>query len=98
MNHFSIYYSSFAHSRPMKIEKTFCAHCHGPIEVILNQKDLNGNSSVGQFKKPSAYAKFVKKNYGLVKKEHPNSSQVERMEILSQTFGEFLPVQNRRRK
>lgn len=98
MNHFSIYYSSFAHSQPMKIEKTFCAHCHGPIEVFLNRKDLKGNLSVEQLKKPSAYAKFVKKNYGLVKKELPNSTQVEHMEILSKTFGEFLPVQNRRRK
>lgn len=50
---------------------------------------MNGNMSSVQLEKPSAYVKFVRNNYKFVKDEYPASTQVECMEILTQSFAEF---------
>lgn len=76
-----------AHSKSKKIENSFCTRCHGPIEVFINERDKDGNITLIQPKKPSGFAKFVKDNYKLFKKD--NDTYVQVMKTLSENYSKL---------
>ncbi|KAH8281227.1 hypothetical protein KR018_000136 [Drosophila ironensis] len=76
--------SSHAHSRSRKVENLRCSRCRGPITIILNKKDKQGNivsTPAGQAK---GFAKFVKENFHRFKKDNLTAAQV--MPLLSEEY------------
>lgn len=80
-------YRSQAHTKSKKLDNAFCAKCHGPIEVFLNQRDNDGKVTLVPPKEPSTFANFIKENYKASKQGGTTHADV--MKILSNHFAKL---------
>ncbi|XP_063707581.1 germ cell nuclear acidic protein-like [Culicoides brevitarsis] len=78
---------SQAHSKSKKVENIRCKLCHGPIEIMLNKINKEGQMVSTPVKSATGFAKFVKENYSKVKT--PNVKHGEVMKTLGQDFGKL---------
>ncbi|KAH8236046.1 hypothetical protein KR038_011324 [Drosophila bunnanda] len=71
--------SSHAHSRSRKVENLRCRLCRGPITLLLNKKDKQGNTVSTPAGEAKGFAKFVKDNFQKFKQDHLTAAQVMRL-------------------
>ncbi|KAH8289108.1 hypothetical protein KR054_000555 [Drosophila jambulina] len=71
--------SSHAHSRSRKVENLRCRLCRGPITLLLNKKDKQGNTVSTPAGEAKGFAKFVKENFQKFKQDHLTAAQVMRL-------------------
>ncbi|XP_020806197.1 uncharacterized protein LOC110182493 isoform X1 [Drosophila serrata] len=71
--------SSHAHSRSRKVENLRCRRCRGPITLLLNKKDKQGNTVSTPAGQAKGFAKFVKENFKKFKQDHLTAAQVMRL-------------------
>lgn len=72
-------HSSHAHSRSRKVENLRCRLCRGPITLLLNKKDKQGNIVSTPAGEAKGFAKFVKDNFNKFKKDDLTAAQVMRL-------------------
>lgn len=75
------------HSKSLNLEKKRCGYCYGKFEVFVNSNHQNQQKKVLKTPKaPSAFALFVKENYGVVKQENSNLKHGDIMKKLGEKF------------
>ncbi|KAH8315102.1 hypothetical protein KR059_008522 [Drosophila kikkawai] len=90
--------SSHAHSRSRKVENLRCRLCRGPITLLLNKKDKQGNTVSTPAGEAKGFAKFVKDNFQKFKQDHLTAAQVMRLlgvEYAKQKEGEAASIASR---
>lgn len=86
-------YSFGRQSKSIDIEKKRCGKCYGVFEILVNSKKPNNvgsentpNSGLRTPRAPSAFALFVKENYGIIKQSIPGLKHADVMKELGQKF------------
>ncbi|KAJ1529888.1 hypothetical protein ONE63_006619 [Megalurothrips usitatus] len=80
-------YSFGRHSKSLDLNRKRCGYCYGTFEVFLTSKGEGSLQNAPKTPKaPSAFALFVKENYGLLKKENGNLKHGDIMKKLGEKF------------
>ncbi|XP_049791933.1 germ cell nuclear acidic protein-like [Schistocerca nitens] len=83
-------YSIGRHSKSLDLERKRCGYCLGKFELFINKptstRDTKTPAQLQTPRTPSAFAVFVKENYGSVKKERSDLKHGEVMKLLGQKF------------
>nr|CAD7396699.1 unnamed protein product [Timema poppensis] len=88
-------YSLGRHSKSLNLNTKRCGHCYGKFELLVNTKSKSGvvTQAVSTRRSPRGFARFVKENYGSVKKSQQGLKHGDVMKLLGQQFSALKMTQ-----
>nr|CAD7423274.1 unnamed protein product [Timema monikensis] len=88
-------YSLGRHSKSLNLNTKRCGHCYGKFELLVNTKSKSGvvTQAISTRHSPRGFARFVKENYGSVKKSQQGLKHGDVMKLLGQQFSALKMTQ-----
>jgi hypothetical protein len=95
-----IIFSINRHSKSLDVATKRCGLCYGVFELLVNTRRRSGTVTQQAFKtrSPIGFARFVKENYGAVKRSRTDVKHADIMRLLGQQFSAMKIVPGARKQ